>query len=612
MGWFYQLIILVIFKGLHLARGIHHLQGYDCSKPSNLQHFDLQSLCINQMPEQPSTTLNTTTITLLEYNNVIKFDGYSCQKIVSEFTVYCGAFSHQELAKIPTIEINMPVTIAECRTWITNLKYVNSQGIKAPLNLNAENLFYETPRGAIVTDRKSISCEGETIKFGNHVIDSIVTMRQTRINLKSDRIKFRGTIGESRNLHTKMPEHCRPFIDGCQMATATLIWDVPDRCSLAKIRTATGKLTENTFIDEKNFLRFELKGETRRKFPGCPDVQLQETNLEDIYIHFGDSTIFHNLEEVDVNIADYGDEKLNYVVYKLEEWFIHQTSDTYEDICKISYNQLIKQGQGVTWPFKNNTYATVAGEILTLFQCTPKLVSPIKLETCYKELPVVHEGINYFLTPISRELRKYGRVRPCNDVEATFYKTIEGEFISSNPELNIRKTPQQLSIEHSKPFRHITVESGGLYDPNQLEDWKAAREFEDFGTAMDVRITQQVCKNENCVSPQYIQNFDSSSIALQVPFTTTLEMIYSKLEWIGQICAIVVVSVWILQLIYKIVTCGIVCRQEGMDRSLDLCYIFTLKDYLIHREFIRNRRHPNSNQDKEDMEMQENYTGTSK
>ena len=72
----------------------------DCMKPSRVNEYQLNSIC-PKVEVQQSVVEEEMMLLQVESEQVTK--GYRCSVTSSTFWLYCGAFSHTKLAKVPSI-----------------------------------------------------------------------------------------------------------------------------------------------------------------------------------------------------------------------------------------------------------------------------------------------------------------------------------------------------------------------------------------------------------------------------------------------------------------------------------------------------------------------------
>ena len=160
----------------------YRIRYIDCQRPKKIIKYDLFSMCENEQKLEQK---------LEEYMIVQKkqhdtLTGHSCSITKSNFVLFCGAFSHTKLAQPPDIEISQCITVRECASIINTGKYKTIEGSVHYAKLGAETIFHVTERGVIHTEKNKISCEGQQMKIGNTIIDSMMVIYQYRVILQEE------------------------------------------------------------------------------------------------------------------------------------------------------------------------------------------------------------------------------------------------------------------------------------------------------------------------------------------------------------------------------------------------------------------------------------------
>ena len=98
---------------------------------------------------KPQSFGDKKTYTILQKRGLTELTGYSCRVTKSEFSLFCGAYSHQKYIKSPDIEIPVPISEHECQTAAKNNKYITSYGTVHETAFGAETIFTATELGVI-------------------------------------------------------------------------------------------------------------------------------------------------------------------------------------------------------------------------------------------------------------------------------------------------------------------------------------------------------------------------------------------------------------------------------------------------------------------------------
>ena len=152
---------------------------YDCAAPKLLHKYSVKTTC----KDEGVIDLKNTTVEswdLLQVKSGTETDGFSCQKVVSNWKYYCGAYSHIKLVAVPHIEVFQPVTVATCKRWVNSKQYVTPDGKSHPLIAPGITIMWSEDLGAIHATG-SISCAGQSLKVGDQIIESTLEVSQIKI-----------------------------------------------------------------------------------------------------------------------------------------------------------------------------------------------------------------------------------------------------------------------------------------------------------------------------------------------------------------------------------------------------------------------------------------------
>ena len=227
------LAVLVISSQYTYAYTIKYM---DCGKPQQMTEYDLKTYCVNESKERGTTT----TYHVLQKRKNIKMTGYSCQTIRSTFVVHCGMFSHNEVIKMPDIEIKQVVTVRECQAMITTGYWTSREGTRHKVKIGAENIFHVSEKGILHEDNNKIWCEGEALKINSNLIEGVLKMVQYRIITEEEDYIVDKKRVEALNAHVRLPSACTVESGGC-IAQKTYLWKPPsNQCPAHWSRSTQG------------------------------------------------------------------------------------------------------------------------------------------------------------------------------------------------------------------------------------------------------------------------------------------------------------------------------------------------------------------------------------
>ena len=138
-----MMVLVVLVYNRHTEA--YTMDYFDCNKPQQMTEYDLRTYCMNEV----STSVETTKYHVLQKRKNIKMSGYSCQMIRSTFTMHCGMFSHQEMVRIPDIEIKQDVSLHSCQNIITTGYWTTREGTVHKIKIGEESILHISEKGVL-------------------------------------------------------------------------------------------------------------------------------------------------------------------------------------------------------------------------------------------------------------------------------------------------------------------------------------------------------------------------------------------------------------------------------------------------------------------------------
>ena len=121
----------------------------------------------------------------------------------------------------------------------------------------------------------------------------------------------------------------------------------------------------------------------------------------------------------------------------------------------------------------------VAGEVLYILQCVPRVVEIRRETTCYAELPVKVDNTSYFMSPITRILQRYAEQMECNSLIPPLYY-INNRWTSFSPNPGTAYTPAILEVDTETKLTFTPIQNlgaGGIYTAQEIREAQDAMLF---------------------------------------------------------------------------------------------------------------------------------------
>ena len=558
--WMILIKIIVLFNTVNA----YSIDYYNCQDPEHITTYKLSEACAK---DQISNTEDSTYV-LLQQKEVQDLQGYSCQIKRSTITEYCGSFSHNKLARAPEIELIEPLTPDQCLNLIHAQKYTTPDGNVNPVTIGSETVIYSNDRGTIITSDNKISCRGQSMRFGNHIVNDVIQISQYKILIKEEKFIIKDRRVEAASEHLMLPDGCRVGNVGCQTIDRTYTWFQPsEHCTLEKIRPVKMRRENGYLIDEAHKILLNVT----QKVPsprGCPVTTILATEYNNLYL----STTLTGWPAMsksnsDLDIASYVRSRDDYLTFQLEKKIETQDHQLKEQIC----NRALEHHQGDVIHLMDNIFIKRNGDCAEYVQCRKQTGQLVEKETCYEDIPI-EEG---FVKVHNRLFTKHSASKPCNKIFGLKLYTKEDVWVEISPHLKQMKEPRQLPLlDHS--FHHEDLSTGGIYTEGELTSWREHLELGDYQNAVTKSISYGVCIHKGtCQDTGSNPMYDLGQLT-PTSWDPTLNLWGRLSKWIDKYSTYISLIVLTIELTKAIILCIFVAQtmlQDGIPGAQALVYL---------------------------------------
>ena len=469
---------------------------YDCNKPTSMREYDLRTYCMN---EKPSST-ETTTYHVLQKRKNVKMTGYSCQMIRSTFTMHCGMFSHQEILRIPDIEIKTPVSLHQCQSMITTGYWTTREGTTHKIKVGEETVLHVSEKGVLHEESNKIWCEGEDMKMNGNIIEGVMKMVQYRTIIEEEKFIVERKRVEVVNNHVKLRAECTVEAGGC-IGQKTYLWNPPStQCPLVKINTGKFITDRNGWTVEHNAKLLFKISETGQSPFGCPTGEIYHTEYADLYLTKDEH--YPHIDEA-IEIGLYVKQSSDYVLYEAERLTTNIAESTYRDMCK----QLYEKSKDEVITMTNEKFGRRSGDILYTFNCVKKTGKLMASKQCRDRIPLENQ---IYVDSITRIGTQHASIQECNDLFPEAVKVKEGWV--ALPNLKPIQEPNKFQGRRAN-LTHEDMSRGGLYTVEEIEQWEKFISYGDFRESLlsslstGACVHREICKaDEERQLPRYNLN----------------------------------------------------------------------------------------------------------
>ena len=517
--------------------------------------------------------------------------------------MYCGAYSHNKIMKIPDIELTETIEPEECRRLIYQRRYTAGDGKTYNLKLQEETIIKSQDLGVIQENDNSVSCEGQELSIGGHIIKDAIKISQIKVTLLQEKYLAMGNRVEVISDHLRLPRECKKSTGGCVTAYRTYIWPVPpSRCNLEKVQDLNMASERGYLVDHQK--KVVLKPGDTIPAPGrCPSVKIVTTEYEDLFLaKSGDFPILNDEVEIDIFARALTD----YSIFQLEEEMNNQALRIKQDLCQNRF--LFKDDK--IHRVHQNSFASRKGDVIYLFECNPRGGIVKQLPDCYQHIPI--ESPKGFVNSMTRVFQNHSALTPCNKDFPMEILVKEG-WVSIDPEIKKIDPPEHLPLDNYKS-NHIDLAKGGLYTSDELANWRQHIEDGTYTDAIMGTIAYGTCVNSgNCGSTS------SSSINYDLGKLNPLENLekelnfYNKVnKWLEQNVAKLCVLVLFIEIVKMLITITVLVTtviKEGID-GLKAIFIMTFcSGYENFRKLRKRARKANRTDSRERVRLEPRIGG---
>ena len=570
-----------------------------------MSEISLATACTAQAPSYGEKK----TWTILQKRGLTELTGYSCRVTKSEFSLFCGAYSHQKYLKSPDIEIPVPISQHECQTAAKNNKYITSYGTVHETAFGAETIFTATEMGVITEGNGNVYCEGEDLKYNNNIINGVLVLTQYRVRIMAEDFVVDNHRVETTSSHLRLPKECAPESGHCTAEGTTYLWEYHRPCPLVKIRAIQLQNEGDYLVDHVNKLLFKEMDKSR--FPpecGGNHGLYYYTEYDDLYLT-EEKGEFELVTEI--NVGTYLQSRDEYLSYQFEKKSQSLTHSIQQQLCSTNYQQSTDNTNSIV-RVQGDHFGRRMGDIMYVFKCKSKSAEVANLKQCYNRIPIHAEnGDLLFVDPVTKVSTQHASVIPCPPESfATAILTREEKWISINPDIKIRPKPSDNTLIKFDEEVHENMAVTGLYTPQEVLDWTREIEWDRFKDTVVEQISSGVCKAESECGYSNIEGQEAyhlSSLAKSFESVTTspIDLLRKFIEKNLVYVSIFIITKWILDVAITITLIGITLTQEGIKGALTFMYRTFLPSVYRHRKNEERRQRKQYNVVSTQQEMTE-------
>jgi len=548
----------------------------NCKKPTKVKELDLYSACGTDEDDMEEAT----SYTILTPRRHKKLYGYACTVTRSTFTYYCGAFSHTKILSTPEIERQVYVSDQQCRQMSRSGVYVDAFGASHTITVGATTVFQVNDKGVLHESGGTVSCQGETMKVGNDIVQNILKISEYKVRVDKEIFLKTEDRMDATRAGLQLPKQCKQGDGSCQAWGQAWVWKQKTKCKFVKIRMVSLTREGDYLVDHKNKLIFK-KG-TRTALPSdCPVGDYYYTEYSTLYLT-EEKGEFEPVMELD--IALYINSRTDYLKYQNERSLNSVMRQIKMEGCKTNYIHSGHEEEIIRLP--GDLFGRRNGDLLYLFRCTSETNEIKDTQTCYNKIPLMN---GKFVEPDTRILAKSAAEIDCRTRFPLTVKANEG-WIRVGPGIIKRDPPANTTLVEYQATEHEDMSSGGLYNQQELESWENLIEWGSFKSGSIELIANGLCKGSgNCRhysegQPAYsLDNLLVKAVKTTNPFTALMDFCQ---RW-GGLLSLTILIIKAAELMVMVVLVVATARTSGRRAAQALLFTLTCGTCVHHRKIRR-------------------------
>ena len=533
-----------VTKELHLSSeditmmradvGTRYLIGYDCSHPKSIKPVSsfIADPCNIDMDREKNNYVVSfgNKYQILQYETRREYEGYRCEKYVSEYTFYCGNSDHgtpypdKIFFRRPTF-----IPFETCRQMSSIHMYTDDAGKRHKITPDYMLTIEYYIGGSSVDPHKSwlygtqLTCTGTKLTVGGVEVYNMVSRRVEEVLYRTEKIINRHDDGETIAFYNNARLSCPIENKYCITNSVTYVWDIPlkEHCPLYNVKHFIGNFMIHKetipYTGEKQVImstdqanvRFIITGEKVECGYKYLTTNYEEILLREVALKASSSSrssklvgeITRPVPKDEIQISNFVTNRDDYLVNYINLKLIEEFSRVFYDSCKSDLQKLKadhfldrKLPGYHTYRLGGANYITAAGEIAYFYKCKPTLVSALNAKKCYDALPVdvpdignirsfqqdngeMVEVPKNFLEPLTHRITTVAKEQPCITRFFARYKDLFGKWFAITPAIEPADSPDPLDIsrvtqnpDYQFPFWDSDMSKGGIYEPEAIDE----------------------------------------------------------------------------------------------------------------------------------------------
>ena len=559
-----------------------YLEALDCRHPEAITSGLINQVCTDPGPT-PSNENNTAQILVLQKVDKHVIQGYRCELRYSKFEYICGFSSHAKPWNSPTIEEPQLISPEACVQMRNSLTYEKEDGNLVPIRFNQEYQYKYTKHGRLIYSSDDVDCEGATIIENGEQISSIIETITAKVIIKEIKIEVGLAYAVDLDNNVKLPSACS-HQNSCQDGTTAYVLEHPSstcpysiirNTKMKPVKLSTDNGMKDALVDDDNKLLLTLGKKGIAPAQCRPIFSFYATEYEDVKVVTEEvalASVESIMEQFDPSLVNLELElktSESYITYFMQNILLQQMRTVTNKMCSLNSHSL---ELAEISPFHPDSLLRVRGDVIQELKCKMITVKARlgekRTDHCSSDsLPI---WVNN--QPLRIQARTHLVVEedsleqiPCNAAYMPVFLAKDGKtLITADPEVKVvnialdHLEDSYLHLDDDKRFHHPAFGGDLLYTRNEMDQFNDLIHFQRTRKRVVNALVSDYCEGNAQCGPYQPGAGTSPAFSLQhledqisSPFQIFFDW-SDKIAKIGNVCAILIVFVVAITIVYKL------------------------------------------------------------
>jgi hypothetical protein len=484
-------------------------KAYDCRKPKSLNSYRKSEWCspkqknVNQMGDK-----NEKNVILVQNLNSQKLKAIRCEKVISSFSLYCGAYSHMKFASPPTILQPEEMTPEECSDMYRRRAFIfNGQTYR--IGVNQQIQIPMIKHGQLYATENNVQCDGAKFVINGEEHSNMLELLRVQITMRETTIQVSKNGITDTQTNIELEKNCLESLR-CKIGMATyLLLEKSKECQLVQIRTIPvnsttlvhdGQPTEY-LVNDQHKLLIRTTNKEENKECGITMYSTNYPRLKLIKITENQPDILDNLslhpEGVDLDLEIRMSEE--FINYRLETLMHNQNTEIQQHLCALGTENIVHMERS---PIHPDALIRIRGDIIQELRCNEVLVTATtgyqRNQECYRDHLPVYLGDE----PVYLDTSRLITTNPimdqvdCKELFPPIFQSITGQLVQATPKVQTVQIqlskPEQLGY-HVDTLEHVEETDSLLYTRKEIRAYNELFLAQRSMKALSYSMTSRYC-----------------------------------------------------------------------------------------------------------------------